>query len=80
VILVYTSVSSKKLVADLESRILSLPHSPKTLSISADLKDEYAPCHIVAEVETWRGGREKTAIDILVNNAGMECVKPLQEI
>jgi 3-oxoacyl-[acyl-carrier protein] reductase len=80
VVLTYTSASSKKLVADMESEIQSLPHTPKSLSISANLKDVNSPRDIVNSIIIWRGGPEKTTIDILVNNAGMEMVKPLGEI
>jgi 3-oxoacyl-[acyl-carrier protein] reductase len=80
VVLTYTSVTSKKLVAELESKIQSLPHTPKAFSICVDLKEESGPNQIISQVVAWRGGSEKTVIDILVNNAGMERVKRLEEV
>jgi len=80
VVLVYASPNSEPLVEDLQMKIESLPHKPKSVGIRIDLASIEAAKVIVEKVLSWRGSKEVTSVDILVNNAGTELVKKLQDI
>jgi 3-oxoacyl-[acyl-carrier protein] reductase len=78
VVITYTSQRSQSLVSELRSKIESLPHSQKTLSLCTDLRAVTAPSDIIDALKRWSKGPVR--VDILVNNAGMELAKSLGEI
>ena len=53
VILTHTSATSKRLVAEFESKIQPLPHAPKAFSISIDFKEQMGPNQVVSQELAW---------------------------
>ncbi|KUI60913.1 3-oxoacyl-[acyl-carrier-protein] reductase FabG [Cytospora mali] len=78
VILGYTSPSSAAKITDLQEKIQSLPHKPKTHGVKADLGQLGGPKEFIDELLSWSSGDLK--IDILVNNAATLTIKGLSEI
>ncbi|ROV94788.1 hypothetical protein VMCG_08844 [Cytospora schulzeri] len=65
-------------ITELQEKIQSLPHKPKTHGVQADLGELGAPRQIIDELLGWSSGDLK--IDILVNNAATMVIKTLSEI
>jgi 3-oxoacyl-[acyl-carrier protein] reductase len=57
-------------------QIHALKNGSSAIKIQSDIREPFAPKHIVDETINAFGGN----IDILVNNAGVELVKPLNDI
>jgi 3-oxoacyl-[acyl-carrier protein] reductase len=57
-------------------QIYALKNGSSAIKIQSDIREPFAPKHIVDETINAFGGN----IDILVNNAGVELVKPLNDI
>lgn len=80
-ILIHTSERRAQAALDVVSRITSLPHHPRALSLRGDLRCTQTPDTIVETSKQWLAslGKEEK-IHILVNNAAVELAKDLGTI